>query len=113
LAKPGVRLKIKAVEIVSARVLAEDPAAHLAWAHGLVRDWFLAKFGLPSAPMTVSYDPADADNGYTGSSSTPIGLSVAYTYDGNQNLTFDGNNTLTYDAENRLIQAQNLAWGTS
>jgi RHS repeat-associated protein len=38
---------------------------------------------------------------------------VAYTYDGNQNLTFDGTNTLTYDVENRLIQAQNLAWGTS
>jgi hypothetical protein len=41
---------------------------------------------VPSAPMTISYDPADADNGYTGSSSTPSGLSVAYTYDGNQNL---------------------------
>jgi hypothetical protein len=68
---------------------------------------------VPTAPMTVSYDPADPDNGYTGSSSTPSGLSAAYTYDGNRNLTFDGNNTLTYDVENRLIQAQNLAWGAS
>ncbi len=60
---------------------------------------------VPSAPTAISYDPADADNGYTGSSSTPSGPSTAYTYDGNQNLTFDGNNTLTYDVENRLIQA--------
>jgi hypothetical protein len=45
---------------------------------------------VPSVPMTVSYYPADVNNGYTGSSSTPSGLSAAYTYDGNQNLTYFG-----------------------
>jgi RHS repeat-associated protein len=34
-------------------------------------------------------------------------------YDGNLNLTYDGYNTLSYDVENRMVQAENLAWGTS
>jgi len=67
----------------------------------------------PPAPQTISYAPADPDNGYTSSTSDPGQGSITYTYDGNHNLTFDGVHTLTYDVENRLIKAQNAAWVTS
>ena len=56
---------------------------------------------------TVSYSPADVDNGYAA-----VG-GVNLTYDGNHNLTYDGFNTLGYDVENRLIQAQNSRSGSS
>ena len=39
------------------RVLAEDPAVHLAWAHPLVQDWFLAKFGGPTEPQIEGWPP--------------------------------------------------------
>ena len=65
----------------------------------------------PPSPQTVSYNPADVNNGYTMSN---VGTdSTSYTYDCNRNLTFDGRNTLAYDVENRLVQAQNAVWGTS
>ena len=58
------------------------------------------------SPATISYAPADVDNGYTNINGATL------TYDGNRNPTYDGFNTLTYDVENRLIQAQNSAFGT-
>jgi RHS repeat-associated protein len=59
------------------------------------------------APLagTISYAPADVNNGYTSAGGT------TFTYDGNRNLAFDGFNTLAYDVENRLIKAQNAIRG--
>jgi ATP-dependent Lhr-like helicase len=45
------------VGILLERPLVEDPAAHLAWAHALVRDWFLAKFGWPTEPQIEGWPP--------------------------------------------------------
>jgi hypothetical protein len=45
------------VGILLERPLVEDPAAHLAWAHALVRDWFLAKFGSPTEPQIEGWPP--------------------------------------------------------
>jgi RHS repeat-associated protein len=60
---------------------------------------------------TVSYGVANADNGLT--TMTASSGSATMSYDGNLNLTYDGYNTLSYDVENRMVQAENLAWGTS
>ena len=37
--------------------LLEGPSAHLAWAHPLVREWFLAKFGSPTEPQIEGWPP--------------------------------------------------------
>jgi ATP-dependent Lhr-like helicase len=58
-------------------VLAEDSAVHLAWAHPLVRDWFLAKFGGPTEPQIEGWPPILAGNDTLISAPTGSGKTLA------------------------------------
>jgi ATP-dependent Lhr-like helicase len=57
--------------------LVEDPAAHLGWAHPLVRDWFLAKFGLPTEPQIEGWPPILAGKDTLISAPTGSGKTLA------------------------------------
>jgi ATP-dependent Lhr-like helicase len=57
--------------------LAEDPAVHLEWAHPLVRDWFLTKFGWPTEPQIEGWPPILAGKDTLISAPTGSGKTLA------------------------------------